>query len=125
MGYFPGYGQFLGTLIHIPRGNLMKKPGNLSHNLRQISSLMLETQLNIAMRVCQNVRKQINDPKYRILSIFSLKFWILNNLMSKVVFLTVHHENNPHLDSRYVFSVISACLWKSCDCASGRRPPPM
>jgi len=37
-----------------PQGNLMKKPGTLSRKLRQISSLMLETRLNIATSTCQN-----------------------------------------------------------------------
>jgi len=34
----------------------------------------------------------------------------LNNLTVKKCILPVYHENNPHLDNRYVFSVISACL---------------
>merc|ERR1712030_106911 len=38
------------------------------------------------------------------MGIFSSKFEVFNNLLSKVVLQPVYHENNPHLDKRYFFS---------------------
>ena len=57
-----------------PQGNLMERPGTLSRKLRQISSSMFKTRLNIARSACQNNKNKEIFKNIDFLDIISSEF---------------------------------------------------